>query len=128
MLTEAEQFAAAFDRLGREVLFHLDGLPKSVLHWPPPLPHSASLFQRARRIIEESPFRALEVVEGSSVAYSRWWEEDVVGTHADLAMRYEQWLAALHQVLDTMPDGALDLFVELPRSSQGLFGGESTTM
>ena len=69
MLTQAEQFAAVFDRLGREVLAQLDSLPVSALHWPLPLPQGDSLFTRALRLIEESAFWVLEVIGGQDVSH-----------------------------------------------------------
>ena len=128
MLTQAEQFAAVFDRLGREVLAQLDSLPVSALHWPLPLPQGDSLFTRALRLIEESAFWVLEVIGRQDVSHDQWSERSSGEAFADLALRYEQWFIALHKMLSTLPDAMLDLFVEMPPSSQGLFDGGTMTV
>lgn len=127
MPSETEQFGNIFDRLGREVLKQLDDLPESALHWPLPLPQGDSLFTRALRLVEESAFWVLEVVGGQYMLH-RGSEERSGGTFADLALRYERWFTALHQMLDMLSDTALGLFVDVPPSYQDLFDSGTTTI
>ncbi len=128
MLSEAEQFGNVFERMGREVLALLDGLPESTLHWALPLPQGVSLFTHATCLVEESAFWVFEVVGGKSPMCDRCSEEGSGGTFADLNTQYAWWFKVLHEVLDNLPDAILDLLVDVPSSYQGLFGVRKTTV
>jgi Protein of unknown function (DUF664) len=128
MLSEAEQFGNVFERMGREVLALLDGLPESTLHWALPLPQGVSLFTHATCLVEESAFWVFEVVGGKSPVCDRCSEKGSGGTFADLNIRYAWWFKVLHTVLDSLPDAVLDLFVDVPSSYKRVFGDKKTTV
>ncbi len=65
MESESKHYGNALERLGRQTLVQLSGLPEMALHWPLPLPDGDSLFARAGRLVEESAFWVLEVIGGS---------------------------------------------------------------
>jgi hypothetical protein len=122
MSPEAVPFAAAFDRLGHQVLSLLDAVPESALYWPPPLPQSDSLFARALSLVEESEYWVLMVVGSQSLAGDHLSASYPVQNLTDLKIRYYRWLRAIHRVLDELPAGALDQFIAL-RVADGPMAG-----
>ena len=127
-MSEAEEYANVFERLGREVLTSMDGLPESALHWTLPLPQGASLFTHATRLVEENAFWVLEVIGGRPPVCDQSSQIGSEGTFTNLNTRYTRWFKTLHTVLDNLPDAILDLFVDVPSSYQSLFGTKKTTV
>ena len=127
-MNEARQFAAAFDRIGREVLAELEGIPNEILHWPLPIPQGCSLFALANQLLKESEFWVLEVVGGQSLSGYEQSERRIRATFSDLVVCYNQWLAAVHAVLDELPDEMMNVFIVLPTAYRQTFGGGPTTV
>jgi hypothetical protein len=128
MPPETVLFAAAFDRLGLQVLNLLDAVPESALYWPPPLPQSASVFTRALSLVEESEYWMLMVVGSQSLARDHILDSYPVQNLADLKIRYYRWLKAIHRVLDELPEGALDQRIALQVADGPMAGHEATTI
>ena len=128
MESETRYYANTFERLGRQTLKELANFPETALRWPLPLPEGDSLFRRAVRLFEVSAFWVLEVVGGLDWLDGQKVEEETGGTFANLTRRYERWISALHEVLDTLPDARLDLPVDVPFPHQDLFDGKMTTI
>jgi hypothetical protein len=127
-MNEAKQFAAAFDRIGRGVLAELEEMPNEILHWPFPMPRGHSVFELATQLVEESEFWVLEVVGGQSQCKYEQSERRVGATFSDLIMCYNQWLTAVHTVLDELPDEMMNVTIVLPTAYRETFGGGSTTV
>ena len=128
MSPEAVPFAAAFERLGHQVLSLLDAVPESALYWRPPLPQSDSLFARALSLVEESEYWVLMIVGGQSLARDYISDRYPVQNLTDLKIRYCRWLTAMHRVLDELPAGALDQFITLPVADGRMSGHEPSTL
>jgi hypothetical protein len=111
---QATQFAAAFDRLGRQMLAQLESLPEETWHRPPPIPHRDSLFTLASRFLEESEYWVLIVIGGRDMAGEHSSQATSPSTRATLLQRHERWLTEMHRLLDHLPDAIMNLFVEVP--------------
>jgi hypothetical protein len=127
-MKEARQFAAAFDRIGRRMLAELEEIPSTILHWPLPVPQGRSLFALATQLVEESEFWLLEVVGGRPLPVDEQSERRAGGKFSDLVVRYNQWLMAVHTVLDELPDEMMNVFVVLPAAYRETFDGGPTTV
>ena len=128
MESETKHYAHVFERLGRHVLAQLSELPEIATRWPLPLPDGDSLFRRAVRLVEESAFWVLQVIGVQDQLYDQGVEEKMGGTLADLALLYESWFSALHQLHDSLPDASLDQPFNVPPAYQDLFDGETATL
>lgn len=107
MAGEAARIANLLDKLSREVLDQLDGLPDEALNRPLPLPETNSLFALATHTLGAGEFWSLAMAGARSLERDRPAEFRATGTFADLVPRYERWLADLHTTLDALPDEAL---------------------
>jgi hypothetical protein len=127
-MKEAAQFATAFDRIGREVLAELEGIPGNILYWPMPVPQGCSLFTLATQLVEESTFWVMVIVGGQNISDREQLEKPSIGKFSDLIVCYNQWMTVIHEVLDELPDEIMSVFVVLPPSYRNIFDGGITTV
>src|SRR5579871_5412334 len=107
MPTAGAQFAEILERIARDTLAALDGLPDEVLNRPLPLPETNSLFALATHLAGAGEFWTLVLAGGREIPRDRAAEFHATGTGAALVARYERWIAELHAALDTFPEEAL---------------------
>jgi uncharacterized damage-inducible protein DinB len=120
MAGEGAQFAMVFERIGRDALAALDGIPAETLNQPLTLPETNTLFALATHLLGAGEFWTLALGAGQTVARDRAAEFRAGGTYADLAARCERWIAAVHAAFDTLPDEALDRAVpNIPNAYRG---------
>jgi uncharacterized damage-inducible protein DinB len=122
MPTAGAQFAETLERIARDTLAALDGVPDEVLNRLLPLPETNSLFALATHLAGAGEFWTLVLAGGREIPRDRPAEFHAAGTGAALVARYERWIADLHAVLDTFPEAALDRLADPPppyRSWQG---------
>jgi uncharacterized damage-inducible protein DinB len=127
-MTEGAQFARVLERIGRDVLARLSDLSDELLNQPVPLPAANSLFALATHLAGAGEFWAVAVPGRRPIARDREAEFRATGTHAELVERYDRWLAAVHEVLDAMPDTMLEQQVDLPAGYRRWVGDEPVTV
>ncbi len=111
MATEAQTIVAKIERLAREALAQLEGLPEEALNRKVPLPETNSLYALAAHLLGAGQYWTVTLVGGRDIPRNREAEFSASGTLAPLRERYEQWLAALHEDLDALPDAAMSRLV-----------------
>lgn len=114
MINDPGRYALEFERIGREALDLLHRVPESALHRPFPTTASYSLFVLATYLVEVGEFWVLGQVGRRFVSSRSLAEFCATGTLAELEARYERWLQAVHEVLDDLPDNALEQFTAYP--------------
>jgi hypothetical protein len=107
MATEAETIAATIERLAREALAQLEGLPEEALNRALPLPETNSLYALATHLLGAGQYWTVTLVGGRDIPRNREAEFTATGTLTSLRERYDRWLAALHEHLDALPDAEM---------------------
>jgi hypothetical protein len=128
MSTQAAQFAATFERLGRRMLAQLESVPEALWDRAPLLHHSDSLLTLVTRLLDESDHWVLVVVGGREMGGERSLEAAAPDVRATLLQRYERWVTQMHRVLGRLPDALMNLFVAVPPAYRETFGAESITV
>ncbi|HEY8293297.1 MAG TPA: DinB family protein [Thermomicrobiales bacterium] len=130
MADEGARFAVVLERIARDVMTQLDGLPDDMLNRPVPLPDANTLYAIATHLAGSTEFWAVQMASGRDVGRHRQSEFRATGDGPALIARYERLIAAVHDTLDTLPDTALDGIPPQPpaeyRSTGGL--GETLTL
>ena len=111
---EANHFAVVLERIARHALAQFRDISDVDLNCPLELPESNTAFVLATHLIGSAEYWVLELAGGRDVQRDRLSEFRATGTAADLAVRYERWLAAMQEVLDALPDERLDQPVNVP--------------
>src|SRR3954453_1305254 len=105
---EGAQFAVVLERIARDVMHQLDGLPDEVLNRPVPLPGANTLYAIATHLAGATEFWAVQQASGRDAGRNRLAEFHATGDGASLMARYERLIALVHDALDALPGGALD--------------------
>ena len=124
MTTTIDRFANMLDLLAHDVLRSLEGVPDEVLNREVDVPEANSLFAIATHLLASSKVWTLVAVGGQDVPRDRDAEFVATGTLDDLRAAYEQWLTAMHAVLDGMPDSELGRSTGYPPYRPDLFANE----
>lgn len=114
MAHAAQRYAVVLERTARDTLAQLNGLSEAVLNHPIPIPEANTLYALATHLVGAGEFWAVTLPANRPNVRDRAAEFHATGTFADLAARYERWLADVHSVLNTLPDDALDRLIEMP--------------
>ena len=109
------QIALVIERSANEIIEKLEQLTDEQLNRPLPVPDANTLFAIATHTVGMGEFWVLSLVGGRSVARDRPAEFQATGQGSVLVARYWQWLNALHEVLDPLPDATLHQQVVPPR-------------
>ncbi|MDQ2783964.1 MAG: DinB family protein [Chloroflexota bacterium] len=130
MAGEGAAFAKVLERIARDILRQLDGLPDSVLNRPVPLPDANTLYAIATHLVGSTEFWAVQMATGRDVGRRRQAEFHATGDGGALIARYERLIGLVHDALDHLPDAAMDGIPPQPpaeyRSTGGL--GETLTL
>ncbi len=111
MSGEASHYAVVLERIARRALDQFKDISDRDLNRPFVLPESNSAFVLATHLIGSAEYWVLELAGGRDVQRDRLAEFRATGTGAALAARYERWLAAMQDLLQTLPDEQLDQLV-----------------
>jgi hypothetical protein len=112
MPNAASHYAIVLDYIGRDVLQQLRSVPESLLNQPLALPETNTLFALATHLVGAGEQWVLARAGGRTVVRDRASEFYATGTLAELVERYERWITGVHEVLDILPDEALERVVE----------------
>jgi uncharacterized damage-inducible protein DinB len=116
MPTEASHFATVLERIAHNALAQFKDITDVDLNRPLELPESNTAFVLATHLIGSAEYWVLQLAGGQDVHRDRPSEFRATGTGAELAARYERWLAAMQELLPTLPDEHLDQPVNVPPS------------
>lgn len=112
----AHRYVIILERIARDTLAQLDGIPDEVLNRPAPIPEANTLYALATHLAGAGEYWAVTLPGKRPINRDRSAEFRATGTLADLTTRYERWMTDLHAVLDPLPDEALDGISEVPIS------------
>jgi hypothetical protein len=120
---EGAQFAVVLERIGREVIAQLHDVPDETLNRPVPLPDANTLYALGTHLSGSTEFWVLQMAGGRDVGRHRLAEFRATGHGPDLILRIEAWIAAVHAVLDALPDDAMDATPPDPPEEYRTTGG-----
>src|SRR5947209_2390511 len=113
---EANHFAVVLERIVRNALAQFRDISDVDLNRPLELPESNTAFVLATHLIGSAEYWVLELAGGSDVQRDRLSEFRATGTGGELAARYKHWLAAMQELLPTLPDKRMDQPVNINAS------------
>lgn len=113
MPTEASHYAVVLERIVRNALAQFRDISDADLNCPLELPESNTAFVLATHLIGSAEYWVLQLAGGQDGQRDRLSEFRAIGTGAELAARYKRWLAAMQELLPTLPDERLDLPVSV---------------
>jgi len=128
MAGEGAQFAMVLERIARDVMKQLDGLPDDVLNRPVPLPDANTLFAIATHLAGSTEFWAVQTATGHDAGRNRLAEFHSTGEGTALIARYERLIAAIHDALDDLSDAALNSVPPQPPAEYRSTGGLGDTL
>lgn len=108
MMGTGKHYAAAIDRICKDVLAQLQELPNATLNQSVPLEEANSLFALATHLISSTEFWVVQTATGRDVGRNRPAEFHASGTYADLAARFAQVQSDVHAALDDIDEQTLD--------------------
>ena len=104
MSKQASHFAAVLERIASNALTQFSDISDDDLNRPLALPESNSVFVLATHLIGSAEYWVLEMAGSRPVHRNRLSEFQARGTGAALRARYERWIAAMQEVMQTLPD------------------------
>ena len=113
---ESSHFAVVLERIARNALAQFRDMSDVDINSPLELPESNTAFVLATHLIGSAEYWVLELAGGRDVQRDRPSEFRATGTATELGARYERWLAAMQELLYTLPDERLDQLVSVPAS------------
>jgi uncharacterized damage-inducible protein DinB len=128
MATEAGTIAAKVEKLAREALEQMEGLPEKALNQRLPLPETNSLYALATHLVGAGEFWTVTVVGGRDIPRDREGEFTATGTLAALRERYERWLTMLHEDLDGLRDAEMERVMTLVGPVRAWMAGDQLTV
>jgi len=128
MTAEAAQFAMVLERIARDVMKQLDGLPDDVLNRPVPLPDANTLYAIATHLVGSTEFWAVQMASGCDAGRHRQAEFHATGDGAALIARYERLIGLVHDALDHLPDAAMNGIPPQPPAEYRSTGGLGATL
>ena len=125
---EASHFAVVLERIARNALAQFRDMSDVYLNSPLKLPASNTAFVLATHLIGSAEYWVLELAGGRDVQRDRLSEFRATGTRAELAARYERWLAAMQELLHTLPDERMEQPVSVPARYRPTLDEEPMTL
>ena len=125
---EASHFAIVLERIARRSLAQFKDISDADLNRPLELPESNTAFALATHLIGSAEYWVLQMAGGRNVHRNRPSEFRATGTAAELVTRYERWLAAMQELLSTLPDERMDEPVSPHAGYHPSFEEESMTV
>jgi uncharacterized damage-inducible protein DinB len=128
MSGEASHFAVVLERIALNALAQFRDISDVDLNRPLELPESNTAFVLATHLIGSAEYWVLELAGGRDVQRDRLLEFRATGTTVNLAARYERWLAAMQNLLPTLPDERLEQLVNVSASFHPSLDDEPMTL
>ncbi len=125
---EANHFAVVLTRIIRRSQTQFKDITDADLNRPLALPESNTAFALATHLIGSAEYWVLQLAGGRDVHRDRPSEFHATGTGAELVARYERWLAAMQELLPTLPDERLDQSVNVNASYHPSLADEPMTL
>jgi uncharacterized damage-inducible protein DinB len=125
---EGAQFAVVLERIARDTMRQLDGLPDDVLNRPVPLPDANTLYALATHLAGSTEFWAVQLASGRDAGRNRLAEFHATGEGTALIARYERLIGLIHDALDDLPDDALNGIPPQPPAEYRSTGGLGATL
>jgi uncharacterized damage-inducible protein DinB len=110
MSNEASHFAFFLERTIRDVMAQFSDVLDADLNRHLELPECNTLFVLATHLLGSADYWVLSMAGNQPVQRDRHTEFQATGTSVELVERYERSLAAILDVLNTLPDERLDQF------------------
>src|SRR5437879_5599642 len=104
MSGEASHFATVLERIARTALKQFKDISDADLNRQLALPESNTAFALATHLIGSAEYWVLELAGGCALRRDRLAEFHASGSGVELVARYERWLTAMPEVLNTLPD------------------------
>lgn len=108
MTGETRSLALVLERIVRHAMAQFRDISDTDLNSPLELPESNTALILATHLIGSAEYWVLQVAGGRDVRRERSAEFRATGTGAELIARYEHWLTAMHETLQTLPAERLD--------------------
>ena len=118
MPNEGSHFASLLDYIGHDVVEHLRSVPEPLLNQPLTLPETNTLFALATHLVGAGEFWVLALAGERTIVRDRLAEFHATGTLVELVTRYERWIVDTHEVLDKLPDAAMERITQPPATFQ----------
>ncbi len=128
MTPEAASIAALLERLSRDMLAQLDGIPERELNRTLPLPETNSLYALATHTLGAGEYWTLVMAGGRDIPRDRPAEFRASGAYPDLVARCERWLADLRAVFDQLPAAELDRVADIATAARRPWMGNPFTV
>ncbi len=113
-MTKAARIGTMLELLAGDVIRSLEDVPEELLNRSVEVPEANSLYAIATHLMASGEGWTLGAVGGQELERDRDAEFVATGRHADLRARHDAWMAALHELLDDMPDAELDRSTGVP--------------
>ncbi|HZO70667.1 MAG TPA: DinB family protein [Ktedonobacteraceae bacterium] len=108
MTSETRSLALVLERIVRNAMAQFRDIADVDLNRPLELPESNTALVLATHLIGSAEYWVLQLAGGQDVHRERSAEFRATGTAAELVARYERWLTAMQQLLQTLPQERLD--------------------
>jgi len=128
MSAEGSHVADVLERIGRGVLAELEDLPDDVLNRALDIRQTNTLFALATHLVGAGEFWVLVLAAGREFDRDREAEFHASGTYAELAKRYNAWIAAVREVLANLGQDAFERLAEPPTAFRGSLGDQPMTV
>jgi hypothetical protein len=113
-MSEGAAFAGVLDYLARDIVTTLEGVDDAALNRSLDLPEANSMFAIATHTLQSGRWWVLQHAGGQPIERDRAGEFVASGTGEELRRGFEGWVAELHGVLDSMPDGEMTRVTDGP--------------
>ncbi|HLG63559.1 MAG TPA: DinB family protein [Ktedonosporobacter sp.] len=114
MTGETHSLAFVLERIVRNAMAQFRDVSDADLNRPLELPESNTALVLATHLIGSAEYWVLQLAGGQDVHRERSAEFRATGSAAELVARYERWLTAMQQLLQTLPEERLDQVVNVP--------------
>jgi hypothetical protein len=111
MENEASHFAYTLEKIGRNVLEQCQGLPDNALQWPFPFIRQCSLLTCAVELERDVNEWVLLPIGGKQTCDDDAKQIYTIHTGNDLTRFYETWIQKVHEILDSLPNAYMNLFI-----------------
>ena len=107
MVTTAATMGTMLELVAGDAIRALEDVPEELLNRTVEVPEANSLYAIATHLMASGESWTLGAVGGRELERDRDAEFVATGRYADLRVRHDAWMAAMHEVLDGMPDAEL---------------------
>src|SRR5581483_6141257 len=113
-VSEADAFTTVLERIGREAITALAGVPDDALNRAPALPDTISMFAIGTHLAAAAEFWVLALAGGRRVERDRPAEFHATGHGPALIDRIERWIGDVNVTLTDLPAARLNEIADPP--------------